>query len=305
MQMIIRAFLVSLAVALLSQAQAAGVLIVMSGESGPYAEFASRFVELNRQSPWKVSQVVRIDQLSSVPARPDLIIAVGSAAFRAAMAQSDAPPILATLIPRHAYETILKESLLNGSRGVSSAIFLDQPEPRLATFIRLLLPSHSRIGLLTSEETRSRIAPLRQALGSLYLDHVEASGDSSVLGLLNELLPRVNLLLALPDSSIYKRDNIKPILVTSYRHQRPLIAFSQAFVKAGALAAIYSTPVQIAQQASELLRTLPPGTRQLPAPLPPSQFAISINRSVAESLNLDLPDEAVLHRQMGADGEPK
>jgi hypothetical protein len=37
----------------------------------------------------------------------------------------------------------------------------------------------------------------------------------------------------------------------------------------------------------------------------PSQFAISINSNVAQSLNLDLPDETSLRRALQADGAPK
>lgn len=305
MRLVLRACCLLLAFVLLPQAMAANVALVLSDNGGPYAEFASRFEEFSSKSPWKISYVGKIEGQSTAQIRPDLIIAVGSEAFRASLALANNTPILATLIPRHSYDKILAESARARPRGTISAIVLDQPPARLGAFIRLLLPTYQQVGLLTSDETRSQLPVLRQALGSLILDHEEVSGDPALLGAINSLLPRVNLLLALPDSKIYKRENVKSILVTTFRHQRPVIAFSKAFVSAGALAAIYSTPAQLARQSADLLLTLPAGSTSLPAIQVPSQFAISINSNVAQSLNLDLPDEASLRRALQLDGAPK
>lgn len=305
MRIFLRTCWLLLALALLPQAMAANVALVLSDNGGPYAEFASSFEEYSSKSHWKISYVGKADGLPANQLRSDLIIAVGSEAFRAALALGINTPILATLIPRHSYDKILAESGRPRLRGSTSAIVLDQPVARLATFIRHLLPTYHHVGLLSSDETRSQLPTLRQALGSLILDHEEVSGDPALLVAINNLLPRVNLLLALPDSKIYKRENVKSILVTTFRHQRPVVAFSKAFVSAGALAAIYSTPAQLARQSADLLLTLSAGSTNLPAIQLPSQFAISINSNVAQSLNLELPDEASLRRAMQVEGAPK
>lgn len=301
----LRTCLLLLTFALLPQAMAANVALVLSDLSGPYAEFATGFEEYGSKSNWKISYSGKIDGLSSAASRPELIIAVGSEAFRGALALGGNTPILATLIPRQSYEKILGESGRSRTRGSTSAIYLDQPPARFAAFVKNLLPGAQRIGLLTSDETRASLPATRQALAGLMIDSEDVLGDATLLGALNSLMPRVNLLLALPDSTIYKRDNIKAILVTSYRHQRPVIAFSKAFVSAGALAAIYSTPGQIAHQAADLLNSLPSSNSQLPPPQAPSFFAISINTNVAQSLSLDVPDEASMRRTLQADGGPR
>ena len=300
-----RAWFLLLALALLPQAMAANVALVLSDNGGPYAEFASSFEEYSGKSNWKISYVGKIDAQSSIQTRPDLIVAVGSEAFRAALALGVNSPILATLIPRQSYDKILAESGRGRPRGTTSAIVLDQPPARLGAFIRHLLPAYQRIGLLSSDETRSLLPVLRQSLTGLVVDTEDVSGDPTLLGAINTLLPRVNLLLALPDSTIYKRENVKSILVTTFRHQRPVIAFSKSFVTAGALAAIYSTPAQLARQSADLLLSLPAGSTALPPIQVPGQFAISINSHVAQSLNLDLPDEASLRRALQADGGQK
>ena len=304
-RIVFRAWFLLLAFTLLPQAMAANVALVLSDNGGPYAEFATSFEEYSSKSSWKISFVGTIDEQNKAQSRPDLIIAVGSEAFRATLALGLNTPVLATLIPRNSYEKILAESGRSRPRGSTSAIVLDQPPARLGAFIRNLLPTYQRVGLLSSAETRAQLPAFRQSFGGLILDAEDVSGDPALLGAISNLMPRVNLLLALPDSTIYKRENIKSILVTTFRYQRPVIAFSKAFVTAGALAAIYSTPSQLARQSTDLLLALPAGATSLPAIQMPSQFAISINSNVAQSLNLDLPDETSLRRALQADGAPR
>lgn len=304
-RIVFRVWFLLLALTLLPQAMAANVALVLSDIGGPYAEYATSFEEFSSKSSWKVSYVGKIDGQLSAQARPDLIVAVGSEAFRAVLALGVNTPVLATLITRHSYDKILAESGRGRPRGTTGAIVLDQPPARLGAFIRHLLPGYQRVGLLSSDETRNQLPVLRQSLAGLFIDNEDVSGDPALLGAINTLLPRVNLLLALPDSTIYKRENVKSILVTTFRHQRPVIAFSKAFVTAGALAAIYSTPAQLARQSVDLLLAMPAGWVALPAVQVPGQFAISINSYVAQSLNLDLPDEASLRRALQADGAPK
>ena len=43
----------------------------------------------------------------------------------------------------------------------------------------------------------------------------------------------------------------------------------------------------------------------LPAPSAPTQFAIAINTNVAQSLGLNIADEATIRRAMGADREAR
>ena len=296
----VRVLFALLACLLLPQAIAGNVAIILSDSAGPYAEFAQGFQQRISNSPWKISYTGKLEGYANSP-RPDLIIAVGSSAFRATLAQAGNTPVLATLLPRNTYQGILNDSAHQRTRGSTSAIYLDQPATRLRAFIHHLLPSYQRIGILTSAETADELPALRQAMVRMMLDSEPISDDGALLAGVNNLLPRVNLLLALPDSTIYRRDNIKPILVSSFRHQRPVIAFSKAFVNAGALAAIYSTPGQIAIQAGDWLLKQPGTAISLPSARPPEQFSISINQAVADSYNLLLPNEVSLHQAIQAD----
>lgn len=296
----LHAFVLFLAMA--SFAQAGSITLVLSENGGPYAEFAGALSDALDGSSWKITNTGKADSTDQAAARSDLLVTAGSEAFRLSLGRSGTIPIVATLLPRQSFEKILAES--GKARSRVTAIYLDQPAARQAAFLRHLLPGQKRIGMLVSGETRAQISLYRQSFANagLTLDSEDSDSDNTLLAAINALLPRVNVLLAVPDSTIYKRDNIKAILVTSYRHQRPLVAFSGAFVNAGALAALYSTPPQIARQTADLI--IASGT-SLPGPMAPSLFAIAINQNVVQAFGLSIPDEASIRRAMLADRESR
>lgn len=278
------------------------VALVLNQHSGPYAEYARALGDTLDPARFPLGLYPSPEHFSLPPPATEIIVAAGTDALRQALARGGNTPILAVLLPRQNYERILAEHGKHKAR--VSAIYLDQPPARLAAFARHLLPQQKRIGLLLSHDTRPQFPALRQALlnQGLTPDSEDSDGEGNLLPALNNLFARNNILLAMPDAAIYKRDNIRSILVTSYRYQKPVIAFSAAFVQAGALAALYSTPTQIARQTAELLATL---GSSLPPPMPPNQFAISINQNVAESLGLALPDEAAVRRALTHEREAR
>lgn len=287
---------------LASPARAGSVLLALSENSAPYNEFSSTLEQALSGSNWKILATVTVNTLPSGNPASDIIVTAGASALRQVLARGGQTPVIATLLPRQSYEKIMADA--GKSRQRITAIWLDQPPPRQAAFLRHLLPNQKRVGLLLSPETRDQAGAYRQSLGKigLTLDSEDSDTEEALLPALNALLPRVGMLLAIPDNSIYRRENIKAILVTAYRHQRPLVAFSPAFVNAGALAALYSTPAQIARQTAELIAA---SGINLPPAGPPSQFAIAINSSVAQALGLDVPDETGIRRAMLAEREGK
>lgn len=299
-------FLLVLALGLSSGAHGADVAVVLSDSGGAYGEFATTFQQSAIPPGWRLRWVGTTESLDGAAFRADLIVAVGSEATRSSLKRSEGRPVLATLLPRQAYDRALGEAGAARPRQVT-AITLDQPLPRLMAFIRQLFPDKHKVGLLTGPDTRHLLPQIRAAAkeAGLVPEAEDVEGESALVPALGQLFAKTDLLLALPDASVYRRDNIRVILLTSYRHQRPVIAFSQAFVTAGALAALYSTPSQMARQTAELLRQLNPESISLPSPQSPTLFSLAVNRNVAQSLGLSLPDDASLRRSIGADREAR
>lgn len=287
---------------LVPMARAGGIALVLSQQGGPYAEFSAALQKSLDGSSWNIAHTVTSESVDPPAPRTDLIITAGAEALRQTLARNLNQPILATLLPRQTYEKVISDA--GKQRQRVSAIYLDQPPNRQAAFLRHLLPEHKRVGILLSNETRHQYNQYKQAFSTnrYSLQSDESDGENTLVAALGTLLPRIDVLLAIPDSTIYKRDNIKPILVTSYRYQRPVVGFSASFVGAGALAAIYSTPTQIANQTAELIKS---NGANLAAAQGPEMFAISINRTVANALNLSIPDEATIRRAMIAEREAR
>jgi ABC-type uncharacterized transport system substrate-binding protein len=116
------------------------------------------------------------------------------------------------------------------------------------------------------------------------------------------MLNSSDVLLAVPDSEIYSSSNVRNILLTSYRHKVPLIGISQAYVNAGALGAIFSTPEQLAEQAGNIISSFF-RERKLPGPQYPASFGIALNLQVARSLGIELDSPEAIRGRMAEAGE--
>lgn len=173
-------------------------------------------------------------------------------------------------------------------------LILDQPLWRSLRLIRLSLPKARRVGVLISEINRPLMERLTRQAALLGLEsHIELIEDEAEIGRkITPLLDQVDVLLALPDPKVHNRNTVSNILLTSYRNRVPVIGFSAAYVHAGAFAAVYSKPEDIAHQLAELadhyfrLGHLRPGI------IYPEYFSIAINAEVARSLGIPAPSAA-------------
>ena len=69
-------------------------------------------------------------------------------------------------------------------------------------------------------------------------------------------------------------------------------------MRAGALAAVYSTSKQLAKQAAEIAIRSRLAPSDLPPPQLPKYFSIMLNYQVARSLNIPLMDEDEILKKM-------
>lgn len=289
----------SCAVVLLATAAQAGALnvrLILSDDSPPYRQFAASFNKV--LAAGKTIEVITESQATSGGAKTDLIVTVGMKATGSAAGQTSTP-VLAVMIPKLGYENLLAQAPAQKTTPAISAIYLDQPWDRQLGFWRAALPARLRIGLLYSPDTRIDVARLRRDIadrGGLLVAQPVISAES-LFSSLDYVLDSSDVLLAIPDGTIYSSSNIRNILLTSYRHGVPLIGLSQSYVNAGALCAIFSTPEQLAEQASSAV-ILFSRTRRLPDSQFPAAFTIAVNQQVARSLGIELPSPEAIRSQM-------
>lgn len=228
-----------------------------------------------------------------------LAVAVGARAAAQLATGPGSMPLLVTLMPREAFERVAGGRRA-GTRPIS-AIHLDQPVERQFDLIRLALPEAKRIGTLLGPASSRRYSTLAATAmeRGFRLDARQVAQESDLAPALQALLPDVDLLLALPDSAVFNAGTIQMILLSTYRHQRPLIGFSASYTRAGAVLSLFSTPRQIGAQAADMLRAALASGR-LPPPQYPRQYQVAVNPHVAHSLGLRLESEQVLLQRLRA-----
>ena len=224
-----------------------------------------------------------------------LVVAVGVQALSQASKLDPKRNVLGVLVPQPSFDKILVDSRRNPR--YFSAVFLDQPYPRQIALIKSILPKVSNLGVLFGPTSLQSSYLLQQASQASNLTLIQENiyATDELATKLRRSLETSAVLLAVPDPLVYNRETAQSILLTSYRYQKPVIGFSQAYVRAGALAAVYSTPQQIARQTAEIIRQhLNKPQTGLPPPQSPKYFSVDVNRQVARSLGIEIGDENAL-----------
>ena len=274
-----------------AQAASLRVTVVLSEEGGAYQAFGDSL-----RSQLQVGRFALYVQRAGQPlGAADLYIAVGMKAA-SDLASRDVP-ILSVLVPRAGYEQLLKTTERHGKP--RSAVFLDQPVQRQVALLLAALPDVKQVGVLHAAP-QPELPNLRHLLADhgIRLHDQIVDKTQSLNDALENILDVSEVLFVLADSEIYNAGTIRNILLAAYRKQVPLVGISQAYVRAGALCAIYSTPEQVARQAARLIERYAESGK-LPAAQYPSEFEVSINTQVARSLEIHIKDASQLHDEIG------
>lgn len=299
-----RLILVGLGLALLcAPARALDIAVAVSQRDGPYQAFADAFVRSAASLGHRVFEVGNpaegLDEVAI--ARADLVIASGEAAAAAVLARH-ARPTLVTMIARSRFEALRSAH----PQAALSAWVLDQPVERQLRLLRAVLPGRKRVGLLLGSNADAE-ATLKATAAGLGLELVtrRVGGDRELIASLEGVLGTSEVLLTLPDPQLSSPTAARSILLSSYRHQKPIIAFSRAYVTAGALAAVFVTPEQVAGDLLDWLRNHDRDKLQrLPPPQAPVSFEIAVNRQVARALGISVADDGALLRLTAGEGRP-
>lgn len=284
------------------------VVAVYSGTGEAYEQAAQAFEKSLSQALRQDGKVavfarsnVPADNLPLTPIQPPprLHIALGVQACaqlaRQTLSALAGAPVLCTLLPRQSFEYLMREA---GRRPGPefSALYLNQPLARQLDLIRLALPQARRVGVLVGTvpgalQMEEQLADLARERG-LRLVSARLGVNDPIFPGLKQVLDESDVLLAMADPQIFNSHTIQNILLASFRARVPMQAFSPAYVRAGALLALYATPEQIGAQVALLARdalTEQNGkARGLALPQYTHWFEVSVNAHVARSLGLQL-----------------
>ena len=214
-------------------------------------------------------------------ARKRVVVAVGPAALRQVIARPCDCVVIGAYTSSQVWHAITRgvprERLLD-----MTAIFAEPaPADQMQLISLLFKKKRVRVGTLLSRDTLY-LRPLLTGVTDLQV--YEPGADLlRVLGNMNQ----ARVLLAMPDQTVYTAENIRNILLATYRLNQAVIGFSADMVRAGALASTYSDLVHInahiADLAGEYL-----DTGELAAPQFPRYFSTIVNEGVARSLDVQV-----------------
>lgn len=253
--------------------------------------------ELAKSDGQRIQTVVDLSRTAQPEATGRIVLAVGIDASRAAVA-AGAEAVLSVLVSQRDARVLVAGS----QRTPVTAIVLDQPDSRRLALLRALLPEVRSVAVLLGTESTSLHSELSAAIRASGLTPriAEISAMDEIVPALDRLLVEGSALLTVPDPQIYNRDTVMSIFLTSYRHRRPVIGFTAAYVRAGAVAAVFSSPEDIARQAAALLAKVRDPRQMASAILPPTRYQVAINDRVLRALGLAPLTEAELAERVRA-----
>lgn len=216
---------------------------------------------------------------------PALVFAVGLKAAKAAQLEIVDIPVV--------YAMVLDPSKYGLTTPNMTGILLEVPIERQMAMIRTLLPNLKHIGTLYDpakttaliDEARRLLKPNGTELVPLQINH-----ERDVPEGLRTLLPSVDALWLVPDSTVLNDESLRFILNTALEERVPVVGFSREFARSGALLCLSVNYSDIGRQAGQLSRKLLDGQLSLPVkPWQPERIETSLNLKTAKFLGIEIP----------------
>ncbi len=211
---------------------------------------------------------------------PRLIAAFGVGAVDRLADIRSHPPLLPALI--------LRADLKLDASQRAGAVFADVPLALIADRLHAAFPGKSRLGLI---RRAAQVVPDAAVLTRLHqsgfdLLIVECPGPDKLLDVFQSLKGKVDFVIAQPDVELYNSATLKPLVMASLENRLPIVGFSAAFVRAGALAGVYPDFHELGKQTGELMiRILSGHSTHLDEE--PRAVVISVNPRIARLIGLE------------------
>ncbi len=265
------------------------VFIIYSPDNTQHSEIIQKLSEnlKLKRSDINISEVTPEEKIKTVNSKTDLIIGIGNAGMQSADKHYPKTKKLFISTDPDKYK------LDKNKNKYDAILYMAQPYCRQIRFIKLINKNWKTIGLLNSQEKLIDTNTIQQCAKKHHLEtYIAKTTTNEDLKInIKDVLKHSDILLALPDKNIYNSQSVKNILLTSYRYRKPVIAFSESFVTAGALASIFSNTEQISNSASDLVEQyFKSGKKFKKSVNYPQEFDIKINRQVFRALDLSIPD---------------
>ncbi len=285
----------------------ADTFLLPSNTSVAYTEFA-RHISVQLKASGLPVHVLEpnadLELINSQSEDSDLLVTIGTSALFHTLNYQTKASILAVLITQSAFSEYLNRSDSAGRAlevGQLSALYLEQPASRYLCLATALKPDSRHIGTVTGTLASHSVKQLAEMASKDGRDirHLQISEKDNPTAAIQQVMQMSDIYLALPDSVLFNRGTAKWVLLTGLKWSVPIIGFSERYAKAGAVAAIYTTPQDAAEETARWVMELyASDDRRLKPPHYPETYTLSLNKKVAEQLGLILPDVDTLRKQI-------
>jgi hypothetical protein len=218
-------------------------------------------------------------QTSHASQRAPVVVAIGPAALKVALANPCRCALVAAFTSSQVWRRMTAS--YKAPRHMSMSAVFAEPSPiDQLELIALLYKKPVRTAALISSDN-SHLAPMLQAAGVEIVTMRQGEDINKVLN----RIARARVLLAVPDRVVYTTDNVRNILLSTYRHNQSVIGFSADMVRAGALATTYSDVEHINSQVADIVTDYL-ANGDLAPPQFPRYFNTIVHDGVARSLEV-------------------
>ena len=213
-------------------------------------------------------------------------VTIGPVALRNVVSRKCDCVVIAAFTSSQVWRSVTSE--LPTARLMSMTAIYAEPAPAdQLRLIALLYKRPVRVAAIVSHETGF----LKPVLDAAATVEVEDYSDGDDINFALNRVGQAQVLLAMPDRTVYSAENFRNILLSTYRHNQAVIGFSADMVRAGALATTYSNiehiNAQVADMAAEFV-----ATGELAPPQFPRYFRTAINEGLARSLQVSVTEDA-------------
>jgi hypothetical protein len=212
-----------------------------------------------------------------------LYVAIGPAALHDVAQRRCDCAVISAFTSSQVFNAVLA-GLPPARAGALTAVYAEPAPADQLRLIALLYKRPVRVAAIVGRDT-GFLKPALQGTADVQ-DFAPGEDINRVLS----NIARTEVLLALPDTSVYNSENIRNILLSAYRHKQAVVGFSSDMVKAGALATTYSDIEDINAQVAEMAASFV-ATGVLPQPQFPRYFHTIVNEGVAHSMDVQVSSD--------------
>lgn len=229
------------------------------------------------------------EMAKELAAKPRLMVAVGTEALRAVSGLRAGLPVLTTMTLQADSGRVAG---VGAEERAAAAVYLDVTVPAVLAGVKRALPGKNRLGIIRNSGRGGPSAEqLREAASreGYSAQVAECTGPDGLLAAFLSLKGKADLVLCLPDSTLYNGATAKPLILASLQHRLPIIGFSSSFVRAGAAVGVYPDFQAVGRQTADFaVRCLT--KRECAGQEYPKRLVVAVNQRVGRLLGIEFPE---------------